>query len=129
MPTGIGWGLAVSPFSAKAGAAWYLVQWATSPAMQAQLALSGVAAPRASVDETPAYKKFLAAKPIRAEWQKAVDEIAKTGSSEVGYPIVANPASRDLIGQPVDEILLGAKPVAQACADADRGLDALIAGQ
>lgn len=129
IPTGIGWGLSVSPFSAKQGAAWYLVQWATSPAMQAELALDGIAAPRAKVEEDPEFKKFLAAKPVRQEWQKAVDEIAKTGSSEVGFPIVANPASRSPIGQSVDEVLLGAKTVDQACADADRSLDALIAGQ
>jgi len=129
VPTGIGWGLSVSPFSTKQGPAWYLVQWATSPAMQAELARDGIAAPRAKVAEDPEYKAFIAAKPIRQEWQRAVDAIARTGSSEVGFPIVANPASRSPIGQSVDEVLLAAKTVDQACADADRSLDALIAGQ
>lgn len=129
VPTGIGWGLSISPFSKKQGPAWYLVQWATSPSMQAELAREGIAAPRVKVGDDPEYKAFLAAKPIRQEWQRAVDEIARTGSSEVGYPIVANPASRSPIGQSVDEVLLGAKTIDQACADADRNLDALIAGQ
>lgn len=129
VPTGIGWGLSVSPFSAKQGPAWYLVQWATSPAMQAALAREGIAPPRASVAADPQYQAFLAEKPVRQEWQRAVDAISKTGSSEVGFPIVANPASRSPIGQSVDEVLLGAKTVEAACADADRSLDALIAGQ
>ena len=63
---------------------------------------------------------------MRKEWVAAVDEVARIGTSEVGYPIVANPASREFVGQAVDEILLGQKSVAQACADADKQLDALI---
>jgi len=129
VPTGLGWGLSISPFSTKRAPAWYLVQWATSPAMQAELARDGIAAPRAKIAEDPDYKAFIAAKPIRQEWQNAVDAIARTGSSEIGFPIVANPASRGPIGQSVDEVLLAAKTVDQACADADRSLDALIAGQ
>ena len=128
VPTAIGWGLSVSPFSQHKDAAWYFVQWATSPAMQAKFELAGVAAPRAAVDEQPDVKQWLAAEPVRGEWQAAVQAIAKDGSSEVGYPIVANPASRSLIGQPVDDVLLGAQTPAAACASADRGLDALIAG-
>ena len=120
VPTGIGWGLSVSPFSAKQEQAWYLVQWATSPAMQARFALAGVAAPREAVGQRPEVKQWLAAEPVRAEWQAAVDAIAVTGSSEVGFPIVANPASRSFIGQPVDDLLLGSKAVGAACADADR---------
>lgn len=128
VPTAIGWSLAISPFSRNKGPAWYFVQWATSPATQAKIALSGVAAPRAAVATLPEVKAWIAAKPVRTDWQAAVDEIAAKGSSEVGYPIVANPASRGPIGQAVDDVLLGAKPVAAACADADRALDALIRG-
>jgi len=128
VPTAIGWSMAISPFSQKKGPAWYLVQWASSPAMQARLVLSGVAAPRAGIEDRPEVRQWLAAKPVRADWQAAVAEIAAKGSSEVGYPIIANPASRGFIGQAVDDVLLGSKPTAAACADADRGLDALIAG-
>ena len=65
--------------------------------------------------------------PVRAEWVAAVNELARTGTSEVGYPIVANPASRDHVGQAVQELLLGQKTAAEACAGADKQLDALIA--
>ncbi|MDA8108999.1 MAG: sugar ABC transporter substrate-binding protein [Betaproteobacteria bacterium] len=126
-PTVIGWGISVSAHSKHKEAAWYFVQWATSPAMQARLALMGIAPPRASVANDPSYRKWIDAEPVRREWIDAIDQANATGTSEVGYPIVANIASRDYIGQAVDDLLLGQKPVQQACAEADRELDALIA--
>ena len=65
--------------------------------------------------------------PLRKEWQAALDVLATKGSSEVGYPIVANPQSREFIGQAVQDLILKQKTVDQACADADKALDALIA--
>lgn len=127
VPTAIGWGLSVSANSANKDAAWYFVQWASSPEMQKRLAIQGVAAPRASVADDPEYKKWIAEAPVRASWQSALGELANKGSSEVGYPIIANPESRDYIGQAVQDILLGQKPVAEACAAADSALDGLIA--
>lgn len=126
-PTVIGWTMSVSAHSKNKEAAWYFVQWATSPAMQQKLALDGVAPPRASVAKAAGYKQWMDEQPVRVEWATAVDELARTGTSEVGYPIVANPASREFIGQAVTELLLGQKTPAQACADADKQLDALIA--
>jgi multiple sugar transport system substrate-binding protein len=126
-PTVIGWTMSVSNFSKNKEAAWYFLQWATGKAMQEKLALDGIAPPRASVANDPDYKKWADEQPVRKEWVAAVNELGKTGTSEVGYPIVANPASREFVGQAVNELLLGQKPVAQACADADKQLDALIA--
>lgn len=126
-PTVIGWTMSVSAHSKKKEAAWYFVQWATSKAIQEKLALDGVAPPRTSVAGGKDYKAWMDAEPVRREWVAAVDELGRTGTSEVGYPIVANPASREFVGQAVTELLLGQKPVAQACADADKQLDALIA--
>lgn len=126
-PTVIGWTMSVSAHSKKKEAAWYFVQWATGKAMQEKLALDGVAPPRASVASGPQYKAWMDAEPVRREWVATVNELGKTGTSEVGYPIVANPASREFVGQAVTELLLGQKTAAQACADADRQLDALIA--
>jgi multiple sugar transport system substrate-binding protein len=126
-PTVIGWTLSVSNFSKNKEAAWYFVQWATGKAMQEKLALEGVAPPRASVANDADYKKWMEEQPVRKDWVAAVNELGKTGTSEVGYPIVANPASREFVGQAVDELLLGQKTVGQACADADKQLDALIA--
>ena len=126
-PTVIGWTLAVSAHSKNKNAAWYFVQWATSKAVQETLALEAVAPTRAAIDHSPAYRAWLNEQPLRREWGAAVKELAKTGTAEVGYPIVANPASREFIGQAVDDLILGQKTVAQACSDADRQLNALIA--
>ncbi|WP_234196901.1 ABC transporter substrate-binding protein [Pseudacidovorax sp. NFM-22] len=126
-PTVIGWTMSVSAYSKKKEAAWYFVQWATSRAVQEKLALDGVAPPRASVANGADYKAWMDGEPVRREWAATVSELGKTGTSEVGYPIVANPASREYVGQAVNELLLGQKTVAQACADADKQLDALIA--
>ena len=126
-PTVIGWTMSVSNYSKNKEAAWYFVQWATSKAMQEKLALEGIAPPRAAVAGGADFKKWMDEQPVRKEWVAAVNELGKTGTSEVGYPIVANPASREFVGQAVNELLLGQKPVAQACADADKQLDALIA--
>ncbi len=125
-PTTIGWGLAMSPFTKNASAAWLFIQWATSPAIQKALALEGIAPPRASVTDAPEYKAWINQYPVRKEWQAALDVLAKDGTSEVGYPIVGNAQSRDYIGQPVIDLLLKKKTVDEACADADTALNELI---
>lgn len=126
-PTVIGWTISISAYSKNKEAAWYFLQWATSRAMQAKLAEEGIAPPRASVANDPQFRKWVEEQPIRREWIDAINQLSKTGTSEVGYPIVANPASREFIGQAINEVILGQKTVQQACADADTGLNALIA--
>ena len=126
VPTVIGWGMAVSSHSKQPDAAWYFVQWATSPAVQKKMALQGIAPPRPSVATDPEYRKWIDEEPVRKDWQAALDVLATKGSSEVGYPIVANPESREFIGQAVQDLILKQKTVDQACADADKALDALI---
>jgi multiple sugar transport system substrate-binding protein len=126
-PTVIGWTMSVSAHSKNKEAAWYFLQWATSKEIQEKLAVEGIAPPRASVANAPQFKAWAEQEPVRKEWVAALNELARTGTSEVGYPIVANPASREYIGQAINELLLGQKPIAQACGDADKQLDALIA--
>ena len=118
--------MSVSAFSKNKEAAWYFIQWATGRAMQEKLALDGIAPPRTSVANGKDYKVWMDQAPVRREWVAALDEAGRTGTAEVGYPIVANPASREHVGQAVNELLLGQKTVQQACADADKALDALI---
>jgi multiple sugar transport system substrate-binding protein len=126
-PTVIGWTLSVSAHSKNKEAAWYFLQWATSRAVQEKMALDGIAPPRASVANGADFKKWIDELPVRRDWITALNVLNQTGISEVGYPIVANPASREPIGQAINELILGQKTVAQACADADAALDALIA--
>ena len=126
-PTVIGWTLSVSAHSKNKEAAWFFLQWATSRAVQEKMALEGIAPPRASVAAAPDFKRWIEEVPVRRDWIAALNTLSQTGSSEVGYPIVANPASREPIGQAINELILGQKTVAQACADADAALNALIA--
>lgn len=127
VPTAIGWGMAVSANSKQPDAAWYFVQWATGPAVQKLMAVQGIAPPRSAVANDPQYRKWIDEEPVRKQWQAALDVLASKGSSEVGYPIVANPESREFIGQAVQDLILNQKTVDQACADADKSIDALIA--
>jgi multiple sugar transport system substrate-binding protein len=127
IPTVIGWAMSISAYSKNKEAAWYFLQWATTRAVQEKLALEGVAPPRASVANAPKFKAWVDQEPVRKEWVAAINELNRTGTSEVGYPIVANPASREHVGQAINELLLGQKTLGQACADADKALDALIA--
>ena len=64
---------------------------------------------------------------MRKQWQEALAEIARTGNSNIGYPIVGNPESRQYIGNAVGDVLLGSKTVEESCADADAALDELMA--
>ncbi|OZI60066.1 ABC transporter substrate-binding protein [Bordetella genomosp. 11] len=126
-PTMIGWTMSISAYSKNKDAAWAFLQWASSPAMQKRLALEGIAPPRVSALQDAQFKDWAGQKPVRQQWVAALDQISRTGTAEVGYPIVANPASREFVGQAVDDVLLGTKPADKACADADTALNALIA--
>ena len=127
-PTVINWGLAISTYSKHKGAAWFLIQYLSSPAVQAKNQLAGIAAPRPDIAKQAVVEKWLAAVPVRQEWQSTLSEMAKTGTSEVGYPIVENPLSRQYFGEAVDKVILGAATPTAACAAADAKLNALIAG-
>jgi len=61
------------------------------PAVQKMMAVQGIAPPRSSVASDPEYRKWIDEEPVRQQWQAALDVLAAKGSSEVGYPIVANP--------------------------------------
>ena len=127
-PTVLGWTAAISSHSKKKEAAWYFIQWATSPKTQAELAVDGIVSPRASVANNPAFRKWVDAQPVREEWITAVNKVGQLGESKIGYPIVANAESREYIGQAVTAMILGQKNVQQACSEADARLDKLIAG-
>ena len=125
-PTVIGWSLSISANAANPDAAWYFLQWASSPEMQAKFALEGIAPPRGAVAKAPEYKAWLDESQVRQQWQAALAELASTGTSEIGFPIIGNPESREYIGQAVGDVLLGAS-VDDACAKADAALNDLIA--
>ncbi len=127
-PTVIGWGLSVSNFSKKKEAAWYFVMWATSPAMQERLIADGICPPRMSALQSKTFKDWQEAYPVRAEWAESIIKLSEIGTGNVLGPGVMNqPEGRDIVGQAVNEVMLGTKNVDAAAAHADKLLNALLA--
>lgn len=125
-PTVIGWGISVSAYSRRPAAAWYFIQWATSPRVQLQLALNGIAPPRRSIWRDPRFLAWINAEPARRDWARALIKISEQGTSEVGPNIIRQPEAREIIGQAILRIALGrATPEAAAC-DADRQINSII---
>ena len=125
-PTVIGWGLSLSAFSKRQGAAWLFMQWATSKEMQAKLALEGIAPPRASVAGGAEYQRWVKEQPVRQAWVTALGEMARTGTSEVGPNMEQQPAAREAIGDAVNRIILGQATPEQAAAEADKLINQLL---
>lgn len=126
-PTVIGWGISISAYSRNPGAAWYFLQWATSPRVQLQLALEGIAPPRSSIWRDTRFNAWINAAPVRQEWAKALQYMSTRGTSEVGPPIVRQPEAREIIGQAVLQVALGRASAQVAACEADRQIDRLIA--
>ncbi|HUN44678.1 MAG TPA: extracellular solute-binding protein [Acetobacteraceae bacterium] len=126
-PTVIGWGVSLSAFSRKQAAAWYFVQWATSKAMDAKLALQGIAPPRDSVAQSTQYKAWLNQVPVRAEWARLLKQMGATGTSEVGPPLERQPQAREIVGDAVDNVLLGEVSAHHAACSADQQIAAMMA--
>jgi multiple sugar transport system substrate-binding protein len=127
-PTVIGWGLSISNFSQKQEAAWYFIQWATSPAMQERLIADGICPPRMSALNSKTFQKWQEEAPIRKEWAETVITLSRTGTSNVYGPNVVNqPEGRDYVGQAVNDVILGARSLDDAVANADRLVDAMLA--
>lgn len=121
-PVGFGWGVSISEFSRKKGAAWYFLQWATSPAVETVLATKGVAPPRASVFNGPELKAWSAEKPVRQQWVNALRELGSNGTGDYASPTDRVPETREIIGRAVQEIVLGQKSAKDAACDADADL-------
>ena len=128
-PTVIGWGVSLSAFSKKTPAAWYFVQWATSKAMDAKLALQGIAPPRDLVAQSAAYKAWLQQVPLRADWAGLLQQMGATGTSEVGPPLERQPQAREIVGEAVDSVLLGQASAHDAACSADKQIAAMMAGK
>lgn len=126
-PTVIGWGISISNFSKQKEAAWYFVMWATSPQMQERLIADGIMPPRLSALTSPTFKEWTSVHPIRQEWADTIVKISEIGTSNVFGPGVINQAEgRDIVGQAVNEIMLGTRSVDEAAIVANRNLDAML---
>lgn len=115
----IGWGLSVSAHSRNKSAAWAFLQWATSAEVQTKLVASGVAPPRTSVFNGPAFRAWTDEMPIRRAWADALVEIARTGSGIYQTKTDRIPEARDLIGNAVQQVVLGRASARDAACAAD----------
>lgn len=126
-PTVIGWGVSISNFSKKKEAAWYFIQWATSAEMQERLIKDGLCPPRLSALNSKTFEEWQSEAPIRKDWAAMVIELSKLGTSNVFGPGVINqPEGRDIVGQAVNEVMLGTKSLDDATANADKLLEAML---
>jgi len=124
-PVVIGWGLSVSEFSEDKGPAWYFLQWVTSAEVQERLVDAGVAPPRTSVFEGPAFMAWASELPVRQEWSDALVEIAETGTSVYQSPTTRIPEARDIIGRAVQRVMLGEQDAQTSACQANEELKAL----
>ncbi len=118
-PVTIGWGVAMSPYSARKEATWLFWQWVTSADIQARLVNNGVAPPRSSVFNGESFKKWSSELPIRQAWANALVEIGRTGTGTYQTDTPRIPESRELIGRAIQEALLGQKSIKDAACAAD----------
>ena len=121
-PVVIGWGISISPNSKKQDAAWLFLQWATSPEIEARLVQNGVAPPRASVFDGPAFKTWTAALPVRQAWADSLVNVARIGTGVYQSPTDRIPEARDLIGGAIQQIVLGQASVKDAACATDAEL-------
>lgn len=122
VPVVIGWGLSISAYSRNASAAWTFLQWATSVEVQTKLVAAGVAPPRGSVFNGPAFKAWTAEQPIRQSWADALVEIGRTGNGFYQTKTDRIPEARDLIGNAVQQVVLGRATMHDAACAADADL-------
>ncbi len=121
-PVVIGWGLAISANSRNKPAAWTFLQWATSPEVQTRLVQAGVAPPRASVFTGAEFNAWAAEQPVRRAWADALIEIGRTGTGVYQSPTDRIPEARDMIGNAVQQVVLGRASARDAACAADAEL-------
>jgi multiple sugar transport system substrate-binding protein len=121
-PVVIGWGLSISAHSRNQPAAWRFLQWATSTEVQTRLVQAGVAPPRTSVFNGPEFRAWTDQLPIRRAWADALVEIARTGTGVYQSPTDRIPEARDIIGNAVQQVVLGRASARDAACAADADL-------
>ncbi|HEY0697847.1 MAG TPA: sugar ABC transporter substrate-binding protein [Micromonospora sp.] len=124
--TVLSWGLAISSFSKHKDAAWKFVQWATSAKTQLALTKSGIAPPRTSVSEDPAYTGTLDNETLK-QWHRALTNAQTNGDTEVGPVGVAAAEMRKVIGDAVGKVILGRASAAEAAKEIQDALTPLLA--
>ena len=126
-PTVIGWHIAIPAFSKKAGPAWYFILWATSAEMEARLAPKGIAPPRVSVFQSPAFQTWAKQYPGRQEWLAALNQLATKATGTVTPPTDRAPEMSTVIGTAVARVMLHETDAKTAACDAEAQIKPLLA--
>ncbi|AYY11708.1 sugar ABC transporter substrate-binding protein [Actinobacteria bacterium YIM 96077] len=124
-PTVLQWGISMSPYSENQDAAWEFMKWATSPEMQLQLAMDGIASPRASTWESEEFQETLD-RPALTEWAEALDVIQTDGHPEVAPPGENQPEIRQIIGDGVGQVIAGNMDAAEAAQQIQSELETVL---
>lgn len=116
-PVALSWGLSVSAHSKKKEATWLLWQWATSLESQRKLLKLGGAGARSAVFTGPEFETWTDELPIREQWARALEEISENGTGVFNIDTDRIPEARQIIGDAIQQIVLGeATPKEAACA-------------
>lgn len=126
VPTVLAWGISMSNYSENKDAAWQFIRWATSPEMQLQLAMKGIASPRVSTASEPDYQETLDTE-TRQQWQDTLSVVIDEGSPEVAPPGVAQPEIRELMGTAISAVMLDQMSAEDAAAQIQVELEPLVA--
>ncbi len=124
--TVLNWGIAMSSYSKNKDSAWKFIEWATGKATQLKLTAGGIAPPRASVAQDPAYTGTLNTETLK-QWSEALANVQQNGSTEVGPVGVAAPEMRKVVGDAVGKAILGQTDAAGAAQQIQDGLTPLLA--
>jgi len=119
--TQLQWGLSINKFSSNKEAAWLFMQWATSKNMQLEMALNGIASPRASTWEDEKFKASMDT-PLKQEWVEALKFIMANANPDVGPPAEDQAQVRQIVGEMVGKVILGDKTAEEAAKEADTKL-------
>jgi len=120
-PTVLQWGISTSAFSENKDAAWEFMKWATSPEMQLNLAFDGIASPRVSTWEDSEFRETLD-EPVKEEWADTLNFVQEEGNPEVAPPGEDQPRIREIVGNAIDNVILGETTAEEAAEEIQREL-------
>lgn len=89
-----GWGYSVNPFSAKKGAAWTFMQWATSSEINHDMKLTGWPSPRSSAWESADFQ----ANDPTPEFTQVVLESTQIAWAQMNPPVAPGVEAREIAG-------------------------------
>jgi len=120
------WSIFMANSSTKKPAAWYFLQWATSPPIQKKIAVKGVLPPRSAIWKDPDFTTAYQPDFIDAMNVTMKDAVCLPSGTKAGFLIMG---LLDLQTRKIQEALLGQKDAKVAMDELAADWNKLIAGQ